>query len=151
MKYVYAIIAIFMLALSPALAQEDAELRNTIEAANEQFMAAFNEGDAAGVAALYTEDAQLMPDNSEILEGRDAIQAYWQGGMDAGIARVELDVLEVGGMGDTLYEVSTYTIYAPDDTMIDRGKYIIIWRQEDGEWRIHRDIPNSSLPLEGGG
>ena len=128
---------------------ESADPRSTIEAANERFISAYNQGSAAGVAALYTEDAQLLPPNSEVVEGREAIQGVWQGMIDSGIQRVQLDISEVSGMGDTLYEVSNYTLYGADEEMLGRGKYIIIWKQEDGEWRIHRDIFNSSMPPAG--
>jgi ketosteroid isomerase-like protein len=30
--------------------------------------------------------------------------------------------------------------------MLDSGKYIAIWRQEDGDWKIYSDIYNSSVP-----
>jgi hypothetical protein len=29
--------------------------------------------------------------------------------------------------------------------LIDRGKYIVIWKLIQGEWKLHRDIWNSSL------
>ncbi len=56
---------------------EDKPVRAEIEAVNEKFIAALNGGDAAGIAALYTEDAMLLPPNSEMLEGREAAQAFW--------------------------------------------------------------------------
>ena len=41
----------------PALAQD----KPTIERLNDAWTAAFNKGDAAAVAALYTEDAHVLP------------------------------------------------------------------------------------------
>ena len=38
--------------------------RAAIEAANRKFVEAFNRGDAAAVAALYVDDAKLLPPNS---------------------------------------------------------------------------------------
>ena len=26
---------------------------------------------------------------------------------------------------------------------IDKGKYIVLWKMEDGKWKLHRDIFNS--------
>ena len=48
--------------MSPSTAQE---VREAIEAANEVFMATARKGDAAGLAALYTEEAQLLPPNAD--------------------------------------------------------------------------------------
>ena len=31
--------------------------------------------------------------------------------------------------------------------LTDRGKYLVVWKRgADGNWRLHRDIFNSSLP-----
>ena len=31
--------------------------------------------------------------------------------------------------------------------MLDEGKYIVIWKREAGQWKLHRDILNRSMPL----
>jgi uncharacterized protein (TIGR02246 family) len=61
------------------------EVRGAIAAANENFMAAFKRGDAAGMAALYTENGQVMPPNGDLVTGRQAVQMFWQAVMDMGI------------------------------------------------------------------
>jgi hypothetical protein len=38
----------------------------------------FNAGDIASVAALYTEDAVVLPPGADMVEGRSAIQAFWK-------------------------------------------------------------------------
>ena len=53
-----------------------------IEAADEIFMATFNRGDTAALADLYTENGQLLPAGSDVVTGKEAIQNFWQGGMD---------------------------------------------------------------------
>jgi ketosteroid isomerase-like protein len=30
--------------------------------------------------------------------------------------------------------------------VVDRGKYIVIWKREQGQWKLHRDIWNTSMP-----
>ncbi len=50
--------------------------RSHIETALATFAAAFNDGDGASVAALYTEDAALLPPDGARVDGRDAIQAF---------------------------------------------------------------------------
>ncbi len=46
-----------------------------IAAVNENFMAAFNRWDAAGLADFYTENGQLLPTGRDFVTGRAAIQA----------------------------------------------------------------------------
>ena len=54
------------------------EVYSAIQAKNYNLAAAFERGDAAGVAAVYGEDAVLMPPNMEMFRGRAAIQSFWQ-------------------------------------------------------------------------
>jgi uncharacterized protein (TIGR02246 family) len=126
-----------------------AELRDQIAAANKAFMKAFGRGDAAGLAAFYTEDGQLLPPNFDVMGGRDAIQAFWQGAMDMGIKGAALEIGEVEAHGDTAIEVSTYTLSGEEGQVLDKGKYIVIWKQVGGQWKLHRDIFNSSRPATG--
>ena len=118
-----------------------------IIAANEMFMEHFNNGDAASLAHCYTEDAQLLPTNSEIITGHEAIQEFWQGGMDMGVKKGKLETVEVEGMGLYAYELGKYELYADDDLMLDQGKYIVIWKRSGSQWKMHRDIWNTSILL----
>ena len=123
------------------------EISDAIVAANEKFMAVFKMGDAAGLANLYTENGQVLPPNGGFLTGKDAIQAIWQSILDMGAKEIKLDIVEVEGQGDTAIEVSNYTLYSEDGQELDKGKYIVIWKQKDGQWKLHRDIFNSSMPV----
>jgi uncharacterized protein (TIGR02246 family) len=121
-------------------------VREAIAAAGGAFAAAYNRGDAAGVAALYTVEGQLLPPNADFMIGREAVQAFWQGVMDAGIASLKIEIREVEDLGDTAIEVSEYTLYAQGGEELDAGKFIVIWKRVEGEWKLHRDIFNSSQP-----
>ena len=129
--------------------QASSELRGAIAAANESFMATFKRGDAAGLAALYTENGQVLPPNSDSVTGRQAIQMFWQAVMDMGIKEAKLEIVEVEGHGDTAIEVSIFSLMGEGGQVLDKGKYIVIWKQEDGQWKLHRDIFNSSMPPAG--
>lgn len=123
------------------------KVREAIAAANEAFVAAFQAGDAAGLAALYTPTGQLLPPNVDTMAGQAAIQAFWQGAMDMGIRSAQLEIAEVEGHGDTAIEVSNYTLCGEDGQVLDQGKYIVVWKRDGGQWKLHRDIFNSSLPV----
>ena len=119
-------------------------VHDAIVAANETFMATW--GDAAAIAALYTESGQLLPPNSDFVVGRPALQAFFQGLMNMGIKAVKIETIEVEGYGDTGSEVGRYTLAGEGGQVFDQGKYIVIWKQEAGQWKLHRDIFASSLP-----
>ncbi len=122
------------------------EIRKGIEAANNAFIAAFARGDAAAMAALYTEDEEVLPPNSNLALGRPAIQDFWQGVLNMGLKAAELKTAEVEGGDDLAYEVGTYRLIAPGNQVADHGKYVVVWKRQGGVWRLHRDIWNSSIP-----
>ena len=122
------------------------DVHDAIEAADETFMTTFSRGDAAGIAALYTENGQFLPPNSDFVTGKQAIQATFQAFMDMGIKAIKLETIEVEGYGDTASEVGRYTLEGDGGQVLDQGKFIVIWKQEAGQWKLHRDIINTSMP-----
>lgn len=128
----------------PAIAGTPAK---DIEAANKAFADAYNEGDAKGVAAKYTEDAALLPPDGKRVDGQDAIATFWKGAMDGGLKNLTLTTVEVDSREDLAFEVGAFTLDAPGEggTMSTiAGKYIVVWKKgEDGVWRLHRDIWNA--------
>jgi len=125
------------------------EIQAAIEAANELFMATFNRGDAAALADLYTENGQLLPAGSDFVTGKEAIRNFWQAIMDMGIKSAALETIEVEGHGDTAIDEGKYTLRGESGSVLDRGKYIVIWKQQAGQWKLHRDIWTSSLSPQG--
>ena len=110
-------------------------------------MAAFSRGDAAGAAAVYTQRAPGAA-NSDVITGQQAIQTFWQRAMDMGVKAVKLATVEVVGDGNTAYEVGQFTLQGAE-ARCSVSKYVVIWRQEAGQWKLHRDIWNSSRPASG--
>jgi uncharacterized protein (TIGR02246 family) len=125
------------------------ETRSAIAAANEKFMAAVKRGDAAGLAALYTENGQVLPPNADFVNGKPAVRVFWQAVMDMGIKEAKMEIGEVEGHGDTAIEVSTITLMGEGGQVLDKAKYMVVWKQQEGQWKIHRDIFNSSMPAPG--
>ena len=120
--------------------------RESIEAVGRTLCERLNAGNVAGVAELYTEDAVLMPPGAARLDGRDAIQQYWQGLLDAGVGDISVTTQEVEDAGDSAVEVGLISATAPGDgdaRVSLTGKYIVISRCDGGgNWRLHRDIWN---------
>ena len=115
-----------------------------IQSANAQFTAAFAAHDAQAVAALYTEDAKLLPPNTDFVVGRAAIQTFWQGAMDAGVAAVALTVEEALGTDSLAVEVGRFRLSSAAGDTIDEGKYMVWWKRTSAGWRLHRDTWNTS-------
>lgn len=117
-----------------------------VPTSSDKFETAFNSGDAASLAALYTEDGMLLPLDAKPVNGRQNIQKFWQGAFDAGSTGIRIESMESEARDDTAYEIGTYSLKAPGEKgelVPISGKYIVIWKHEaDSQWRIHRDIWN---------
>ncbi len=118
--------------------------RDGILQTNESFTTSFAAANAADLVRLYTEDAQLFPPNSDMIDGVENITAFWQGVFDSGLTGARLDTLEVDNEGDTAIEVGRYALTADDGSIADEGKYIVVWKRIEDRWYIHRDIWNTS-------
>jgi uncharacterized protein (TIGR02246 family) len=123
-------------------------IQESIAAANNVFMETFKRGDAAGLAALYTNDGQVLPPNGDFVSGQQAIQGFWQVIFDMGIKAAQMEIVEVEKHGDTAFEVSRFKLLGESGQVLDEGKYIVIWKRDQGQWKLHRDIFNSSLPAQ---
>ncbi len=118
---------------------------------NRQFEEAFARGDAAGCAAVYSEDAKILPPDSPALTGRQAAQEIWQSIIDMGVKRISLQTLEMEEMGDTAVERGAGTVHIQGEggqTMEASAKFIVLWkRQADGAWKWHWDCWNFDAHL----
>jgi len=118
----------------------------SIESGLRVFCDAFNGGNAAGVAEQYTADARILPPGASTIDGRQGIQEFWQGFIDAKVADLTLRSDEIEDFGSQALEVGTVTASAPGEAGARvelTGKYIVLWKQDpNGAWRIYRDIWN---------
>jgi len=120
--------------------------RTDIDEANKNFMAHFGNHDATNLAGLYTDNGQVMAASAPIIEGQTDIANFWQSVFDAGIATATLETVELDGSDTLLTEVGRYTLETVDGSQADEGSYIVIWHNIDGQWKLHRDMFNSSIP-----
>jgi ketosteroid isomerase-like protein len=118
--------------------------KKEIVEANQNFMALFSKGDSTGVADCYAMGAKMMGPNGPAVEKKD-IQAAFAGFMK-GIAKVELNTLDVWGTADLLTEEGELAMFTKDGQQADKGKYLVVWKKEDGKWKLFRDMFNSNLP-----
>lgn len=118
-----------------------------------EFMSAFNSGDATKVASLYATDAVVMPTHQPMITGRDAIQNYNKTFFETFTATINISPIETKVFGDRALDRGTYTIQltpkAGGSPMMDEGKYLVLLqRQADGSWKLTHDIDNTSMPLQ---
>jgi ketosteroid isomerase-like protein len=111
-----------------------------IAANTERFAGALGSGDGAGAAAVYGEQALLLPPTGVVISGRAAIERFWRSGIEVGLRAVELEPLGRAGMGPVVYEHGRYRMLlalVDDRPKVERGSYVVVQVQVDDEspWR----------------
>lgn len=121
------------------------DITDTIKAANQKLMKIFASGDAKGVAGCYTKTAVLMAPNMKSCKGKH-IQAFWEGAMGMGVKSVSLRTGSVEQHGTTAIETGVVTLKGAKGVVLDNAKYLVVWKREGKEWKLHYDIFNSNNP-----
>ena len=134
------IILSFVLLLAGSASAAES-LKATIDRNNEKFAAAFNKGDAQGVAQLYTEKATALPPGAPLVQGREAIGKFWGGAIQGGLKNLTLQAVSVERHGKAAREIGRFTLDAPSGKVV--GKYVVFWKQVGHDWKLDTDIWNS--------
>jgi len=118
-----------------------ATAKGQIEEINQNYMELVARGDSTGVANLYSADARLFLSGRPVVVGRANIQTAFSHLLNSGVTKLNIETIEVFGSEDLLAEEGHVTIYVKSKAVADE-KSIIIWKKEDGKWKIFRDIAN---------
>lgn len=118
-------------------------VRTEIDQGNRKFAEAAAHRDYRGMAALYTENAEVLPPDAPIVTGRPAIEEFWRTAASSlGLTDATLKTIDLEVSGDTAYEVGEANLKL--GTGQATVKYLLVWKQDgDGHWRVHRDIWNN--------
>jgi len=127
------------------MTMQPANIRSVIHALVENFESTFVRGDAAAIASFYTDSGMLLPSGADFVQGKRDIEIFWQKAIEMGVHGLKLDIVELEQHGDTAIEMSKYTLSDAEGQAIEKGKGIMIWKYEDGAWKMHRDIWNSNV------
>ena len=145
-----ALITLSMLLSSPAILHMDAQAarpdsaRSAIAAQSASLITALENGDAAEAARIFSADARLSVSGIDgVREGRQAIEKFWQGALASGIKSLTLTPRDLEGSGDLRIETGTYAAFGANHGELSRGEYLLVWKREDGAWKIHRDYGHS--------
>lgn len=118
-----------------------------ITASNKVFGASWASADSTAFAGCYTSDACINPPNLPRMCGTAGITAFFNGGVQMGIKNIILNTEEVFGGKDAVVETGTYEMLVADNVSVDKGKFMVMWKEENGKWKMHRDVWNSDAAL----
>ncbi len=128
------------------LSSDAVTVTEAIIAANQTYGQRFLVYDTLFYKSKYTADAVIYPVQHPIIEGRDSIGKYYYDGGKNKKLQILITALNITGTADLIVEEGMYDF--PDDKggSFDKGKFIALWKQEEGMWKLWREIWNTDLP-----
>ena len=144
-------------ATEEAAATDAATVKAEIEAIDDRFEQALLAEDAATIATFYAEDAIALPPDAPRAEGPAAIQGVFASWFEqvppSESFTLTTDDLQLSESGDIAYEVGTYTSRGTSpagETYDETGKYLVVWKNMNGQWKIARDMWSGDAPMDMG-
>lgn len=127
-----------------ALASAAANAQSSVQALADRWAQAYNRHDQAALAALYTDDAELMMHGSPTLAGKAAIQDFWAADFEEGNPLTLLSVTNSVDGADMILVHGDYKVIDRDDgTQLGFGRFAHVWtRDGTRDWRLDRDLWN---------
>ena len=118
-----------------------------IRKTNDRWLTLIRDHDAAAVSKLYASDGAMMAPGAPIAQGQSALEKAWGGLMQMpgfGLT-FKADKILVAKGGDMALDQGTYllSLTGPKGPTKDIGKYVVVWRNIDGQWKVAADIFNS--------
>ena len=135
-----------LLAAALALAGAAGAKEGPLDGMSARFEEYIRAADVQAVAAMYTEDAVVMPPNHAPVQGRADIAALFKGYTDAGFS-LKLTPGASWMDGALAVRSGAYVLLDKDMKEADHGKWMEAWRKgDDGRWLMVRDMWNSDDP-----
>ena len=112
---------------------------------NKSYSKRFTTNDTAFYNERYCKDAEVSSPGMPAIKGRDSIRAFFYSGNN-NEAVIELPTGKIYGNADLVIEDGIYNFPDGKGGSVDKGKFIALWKQEDGKWKLYREIWNTDLP-----
>ena len=109
-------------------------LEKEIELRLREYETHLKNGDSIALGNMYTLDAEIIPSTI----GRDNITKAF-GSMIRDSVTGSFKTTNLWGNDELLVEQGTGNWYSGDGIDVSSGSYLLVWKKEDGQWKILRD------------
>lgn len=122
------------------------QARSFIDSINTKWSEQLKNGDSAALASHYSTDAKILLSNMEPVSG-NGILSLWGSIIRSGATDWKFVTSDLTGNSGFLIETGSYEIRDTGKKLVDKGNYVVSWKkQDDGQWKLYRDIGGSSMP-----
>jgi uncharacterized protein (TIGR02246 family) len=119
-----------------------------------QFIVAYNAKDATKVSQMFTDGGAVLPPNASTVRGTENVRIYYTKRFDQGASDLVLEPQTVAGSGTLAFASGDYRLnMAPPGGVAqrDRGKFLFIFRENNGQWRFDHLMFSSDFAPGGPG
>jgi ketosteroid isomerase-like protein len=120
----------------------EADENAAIAAQSDRLAECFNDGDRAGLIALYADDAVLLPPGPRTFTGPREIQSFWQ--QTARIKELRFERREVRVLGAAACEIGDLHLAVGPQSRDVAMKYVLVWHKAAGQWKVETMIWNAA-------
>ena len=110
-------------------------LEKEIESRLREFENHLRNGDSVALGEMYLENAEIIPSTV----GRDNIIKGFGSMIRDSITGSSFKTTKLWGNDQLLVEDGTGTWFHANGMVVGRGRYLLVWQKDDGEWKILRD------------
>ena len=129
----------------PQSYQGDKEAINTILSNIKLFSEYYTSANYEALANSYCRDGVILPPGADIIKGREDIKKRWILPEGVSVPYHKITPSEITVKEDWAYDIGYYegtTIQANGEKADFKGKYVIVWKNEEGDWKIYADAWN---------
>ncbi len=110
--------------------------------------AAAGSKDVDKTVSYYADDASAFPFNAPIATGKEQIRQVWAHltSLPGFALSFSPTKIEVAKSGDIAYDIGTFELKTNDaqgNVSTEVGKYVVVWRKQDKQWKVVADIFNT--------
>ena len=120
--------------------------RRLIAQQNERFTAAHVAGDVATIDAMFAPDAKSFPPGAAAVIGLPALHAFTVEYLKAGVTEFREETTDFYGNAEYVVDGGTYVVTYGPAHVTERGKYLNVWTQVNGRWKIKANMWNTDAP-----
>ena len=122
----------------------------TVQSLDTKFFAAYNHCDLATVSSMVADDLEFYHDVTGFSPGRQSLLDGLKNNICGKVTRElvpgTLEVYPIAKYGAV--EIGVHRFYHPaDNTNVGEAKFITLWQNKDGVWKITRAISFDHHPL----
>ncbi len=113
---------------------------------NKRFTDAHLSGDVAAIDSMFAPDARSYPPGAPAVSGIPALHDFTVEYLKAGLTEFSEVSTDFYGNADIVADAGTYVVTYGPDHVTERGKYLNVWQQVNGSWKIKSNMWNADAP-----